>query len=331
MSLIAALAWCCTAGVAAADDATPVQTALVAGLAWQNSVELVANIAARQQASLAAQRAGQVVGLNYTSGDIVAAGTVLVRLNDAPERAQLALDEAKQTQTHDALARAVKLMTINGASKAALEQAQADAAEAAAQVSADEAVLAQLTVVAPFTGTLGIRSIAIGDYITQGQIVAQLTQAAPLRVLFVIPQNEAAAAVGDKFSVVSPQAATGHITALSPVVDAATNARAAEGGLDSGGANFVPGSLATILLQTGAAIPAFKLPATALNDSLLGQFVFVVAPKNNADILRIVYVTQLAREGDDAVISATGLKAGDRVVAIGGFKLSDGETVKITP
>lgn len=307
------------------------QTALVAGLAWQNSVELVANIAARQQASLAAQRAGQVVGLNYTSGDIVAAGTVLVRLNDAPERAQLALDEAKQTQTHDALARAVKLMTINGASKAALEQAQADAAEAAAQVSADEAVLAQLTVVAPFTGTLGIRSIAIGDYITQGQIVAQLTQAAPLRVLFVIPQNEAAAAVGDKFSVVSPQAATGHITALSPVVDAATNARAAEGGLDSGGANFVPGSLATILLQTGAAIPAFKLPATALNDSLLGQFVFVVAPKNNADILRIVYVTQLAREGDDAVISATGLKAGDRVVAIGGFKLSDGETVKITP
>lgn len=300
-------------------------------MAWQNSVELVANIAARQQASLAAQRAGQVVGLNYTSGDIVAAGTVLVRLNDAPERAQLALDEAKQTQTHDALARAVKLMTINGASKAALEQAQADAAEAAAQVSADEAVLAQLTVVAPFTGTLGIRSIAIGDYITQGQIVAQLTQAAPLRVLFVIPQNEAAAAVGDKFSVVSPQAATGHITALSPVVDAATNARAAEGGLDSGGANFVPGSLATILLQTGAAIPAFKLPATALNDSLLGQFVFVVAPKNNADILRIVYVTQLAREGDDAVISATGLKAGDRVVAIGGFKLSDGETVKITP
>lgn len=307
------------------------QTALVAGLAWQNSVELVANIAARQQASLAAQRAGQVVGLNYTSGDIVAAGTVLVRLNDAPERAQLALDEAKQTQTHDALARAVKLMTINGASKAALEQAQADAAEAAAQVSADEAVLAQLTVVAPFTGTLGIRSIAIGDYITQGQIVAQLTQAAPLRVLFAIPQNEAAAAVGDKFSVVSPQAATGHITALSPVVDAATNARAAEGGLDSGGANFVPGSLATILLQTGAAIPAFTLPATAMNDSLLGQFVFVVAPKNNADILRIVYVTQLAREGDDAVISATGLKAGDRVVAIGGFKLSDGETVKITP
>lgn len=300
-------------------------------MAWQNSVELVANIAARQQASLAAQRAGQVVGLNYTSGDIVAAGTVLVRLNDAPERAQLALDEAKQTQTHDALARAVKLMTINGASKAALEQAQADAAEAAAQVSADEAVLAQLTVVAPFTGTLGIRSIAIGDYITQGQIVAQLTQAAPLRVLFAIPQNEAAAAVGDKFSVVSPQAATGHITALSPVVDAATNARAAEGGLDSGGANFVPGSLATILLQTGAAIPAFTLPATAMNDSLLGQFVFVVAPKNNADILRIVYVTQLAREGDDAVISATGLKAGDRVVAIGGFKLSDGETVKITP
>ena len=72
------------------------------------------------------------------------------------------------------------------------EQAQADLAEAGAQVKLDNATLAQLNITAPFAGgTLGIRKISEGDYVQVGQQVAQLTQSGPLRVLFSVPQTEA--------------------------------------------------------------------------------------------------------------------------------------------
>jgi len=322
---------CLAAHTAMADGATPVQAVTLAPVNWQNSVELAANIAAQQDASLAAQRPGQVVAVLYHSGETVAAGALLVQLNDAPEMAQLALDQAKQMQARNALARAEKLMTINGASKAALEQAEADAAEAGDQVTADEAMVAEQRIIAPFAGTLGIRNISPGDYVTAGQVVAHLTQAEPLRVLFSIPETEAPdIAVGAHFTVLAPQPAAGHITALSPAIDAATNARAAEAVLDDD-AGFVPGSFATISLQTGAIVPAFTVPVTALNDSLLGRYVFLLQANGANEILHTVYVTQLGTHGDDAVIAAKDLQAGAQVVAIGGFKLTDGAAVKISP
>jgi multidrug efflux pump subunit AcrA (membrane-fusion protein) len=150
--------------------------------------------------------------------------------------------------------------------------------------------------------------------------------------LFSIPQTEAAdVALGDRFSLNPPNSGAGRISALSPMVDAATNSRAAEGVLSRGGDGLVPGSFATISLMTGAAIPAFAVPATALNDSLLGRYVFVVHAQASGDVLRTVYVSQLASQGNNAVIAAADLKAGDEVVAIGGFKLTDGEAVKIAP
>jgi RND family efflux transporter MFP subunit len=322
---------CLTAHAAAADDVTPVRAATLAPTIWQTSVQLAATIDAQRDASLAAQRAGEVVAVDYQSGETVAAGALLVQLNDAPEMAQLTLDQAKQNQARDALARAEKLITINGASKASLEQARADAAEAAAQVTADEAMVAEDKITAPFAGTLGIRNLAAGDYVSQGQMVARITEAAPLRVLFSIPETEAPnIAVGAAFTVLAPSPATGHITALAPAVDAATNARAAEGVLNDD-TGFVPGSAATISLMTGAALPAFTVPATALNDSLLGRYIFVVRGKAGFETLHTVYVTQLGASGDDAVITAKDLQAGEKVVAIGGFKLSDGAAVTISP
>ncbi len=248
-------------GLAVADQsaATPVHAVALRAAVWRASIGLSAQIAAEQSAALAAERPGRVVSVNFSSGQSVAAGTLLVQLDDAPEAAQLALDDAKLTQANNALAREQKLMTIAGASRAALEQAQADAAEARASVAYDQAVISELRIAAPFAGTLGIRNVSAGDYIAQGQVVARITQSSPLRVLFSIPQTEAAGiAVGDAFSFAAPalgQAAAGAITALSPEVDAATNALDAEGKIPGPPAGLLPGMFGTVTLAAGAGAP----------------------------------------------------------------------------
>jgi len=329
------VALCNFPGLAAADQTppTPVRAVALQAAVWRAEISLSASIAASQAAALAAERPGRVVAVLYESGQAVAAGAVLVRLDDGPEAAQLALDGAKLTEADDSLAREKKLLTIAGASRAALEQAAADAAEAAAQVAYDQAVLAQLRVVAPFAGRLGIRTVSAGDYVAQGQVVARITQAAPLRVLFSVPQSEAGGiALGDSFVLSAPAldgTLEGKITALSPEVDTQTNARDAEGTITDPNGALLPGMFGTVTLATGAPVPAFTVPPAALNDSALGPFLFVLDPRENDFILRTVYVTKLGDAGDKTYVATDGLRAGEKILAIGGFKLTDGQNVSL--
>ncbi len=325
--------------LAQADETTapvPVQAARLRPVLWRPTIEIAAAVAAEQAASLAAERPGRVVAMLFTSGQAVPAGAVLVRLDDAPEAAQLAIDTARLTEAQNTLARALKLISIAGASLAALEQAQADAAAGKAQVAYDKAVLAQLVIAAPFTGTLGIRNIAAGDYVQQGQVVATITQPGKLRVLFSVPQTEAGGiTTGENFSFSAPSQSgpvtnlPGIITALSPQVDTATNARDIEGQITGAADAVLPGMVGAVTLAAGSPQPAFAVPATALNGSMLGPFIFVLDPAGQSYTLRTVYVTRLGEDGSNTVVSAVGLQAGALVLSTGGFKLTDGASVTL--
>ncbi len=315
---------------------TPVPTATLEATTWRNTIELAATVDAEQDATLAAERGGLVTAVLFHSGQSVPGGAVLVQFDDAPERAQLALDQARLVQAGRDAAREAKLITISGASQSALEQAQAAEAEAKAQVLLDQANIAQLQVSAPFAGIVGIRKISAGDYVQQGAAVASITQTAPLRVLFSVPQTEAGGlAIGDSFTLTAPalaqnDVAAGRVTALSPMVNAATNARDAEGTVTDNTAGLLPGMIGTITLITGAPVPALLVPNTALNDSVIGRYIFVLqAAGKGAYTLHTVYVTPYGELRNDTAIATNGLQAGEQVVAIGGFKLTDGASVTI--
>ena len=315
----------------AAAQTTPVQVATITPAIWRSGAEVAASLAAAQSATLAPARPGLVTAVAFRSGQTVQAGAILVQLQDEAETAQLALDQARLTQAASALHRTRNLMTISGASQSALEGATAAQAEAAAQVALDQANLAQTRITAPFAGTAGIRAIDPGDYLQAGQSVVTLTAPGPLRVLFAIPQSEAGGIKpGDPFTLAIPTGpgaaltATGHLTALSPAQDPATNAQAAEGRLDSPPRAFIPGMAGTVTIATGAPQPAFAVPTTALNDSTLGPFLFLLSPTNT---LTTVYVTIDATEGTTTLIAPGSLSAGQKIVALGGFKLTDGAAV----
>lgn len=313
---------------------TPVQTATLQPILWRNRIEVTASLAAQQSATLAAARSGTVTAIRFHSGEQVAAGQILIQLANGPETAQLALDKARLDQAVRDNARAQKLIAINGASQSALEQTAALAAEAKAQISLDEANLAQLQITAPFAGTTGIRNIDAGDYLQAGQPVLTLTAYGPLRVLFSVPQTEEGnLALGDPFTLTTPAtnaalSASGSVVALSPQIDPATNARDIEGRITSNTPGLLPGMFGVVDIATGAPIPAFAVPSTALTDSTLGPYLYVLHPTGtDTATLGAVYVTIYGTQGNTTYIGASNLQAGANIVAIGGFKLSDGAAV----
>ena len=299
--------------------------------------DIAASLEAQQNATLAASHGGTVTQVLFRSGEAVRKGQVLVQLDNGPELAQLALDEAKLAQAERDDTRLRKLMAIAGASESALEQAIALAAEARAQVSLDEATLAQLQVTAPFDGVTGIRTINAGDYLQTGAAVVTLTATGKLRVLFSVPQTEAGGlAIGEPFQFTAPgtgsapATAPGEIVAMSPDLDSATNARNVEGHVTGNDAMLLPGMRGAVEIATGAPIPAFALPDTALNDGILGPYIFILMPAGGAAYhLATVYVTLLGARAGHSYVTAPGLKAGQKAVAIGGFKLNDGASVSL--
>ncbi len=316
---------------------TIVHAASARAAVWRTQTSLAASVAAQQTASLSTARGGIVTGVMFASGEAVSAGQVLVQLANGPETAQLALDDARLDQALRELARTQKLMSISGASQSALEQAEALVSEARAQVKLDQADLAQLQITAPFAGRAGIRNLDPGDYVQAGQAIVSLTGLGPLRVLFSVPQTEAGGlGVGDGFTLSAPTGAgqdvtaAGRITALSPRVDPTTDARAVEGIVSGDAAGLLPGMVGVVHLATGVPVAALAVPETALNDSTLGPFVYLLSPSGHGQYaVSPVYVTIYGDAGGQSLISTTGLQAGDKVVSIGGFKLSSGAVVSL--
>lgn len=335
--LIVLTAFCAWAGMSPAAAQTIVHAASVRAAVWRTQTSLAASVAAQQTASLSTARSGIVTGVMFASGQAVSAGQVLVQLADAPEAAQLALDNARLGQALRDLGRTQKLMSISGASQSALEQAEAQVSEARAQVSLDGADLAQLQITAPFAGRTGIRNLDPGDYVQAGQAIVSLTGLGPLRVLFSVPQTEAGGlGIGDHFTLSAPTGAGldvtagGRIIALSPQVDQATDARDVEGVVSGDAAGLLPGMVGVAHLATGAPIAAFAVPETALNDSTLGPFVYLLRPSGQGQYaVSPVYVTIYGDAAGQSLISTAGLQGGDKIVAIGGFKLSSGAVVSL--
>ena len=299
---------------------------------YRTTIEVSGQIAAVKSATLAAQRAGVVSEVRFHSGARVAKGAVLLRMDDAVERAQVTLDRAKLDEAGRTVARDRKLRTISGVSEAQLETDQAAFAEAQAQLALDTARANRRVIRAPFAGVLGIRRVSAGDYVALGATITTITQIRPLRVLFAVPETELdGIAPGDAFRFAMPVGGgvehDGRIVALSPALNPKTRARMVEGRIANASGVLLPGAFGVVHIATGTPVAALGFPATAIDYGPLGSFVYAVDRKGKASIVHAVYVHVLSTHGAVAMVAAKGLPALDAVVAIGGFKLHDGAAI----
>ena len=89
----------------------------------ETTVEAVGTTRALQSVEIVPEAAGRIVEITFTPGDRVEKGEVLVRLDDAIQRADLAEAEARSTEQEQVLARARQLRETNAISQATLDRA----------------------------------------------------------------------------------------------------------------------------------------------------------------------------------------------------------------
>jgi len=327
-------------GMAAAFSAPPaVATATATLSSWQARTQAVGSIRAVQGADLAPQASGVVDEIHFESGNDVAKGALLLRLRPNDDPAKLAQLEAAATLDEQTLKRDQEQLAAQAISQATVDTDVANLKSAKAQVAAQQALIDEKTVRAPFAGRLGIRQIDVGQYLTAGTTVVTLQQLDPIYADFYLPQQELAkikrgqtvSAEVDAYPGVS---FAGTITSINSKVDATSRNVQVRASFPNADKRLVPGMYATVEIDNGAARDLVTLPQTAISYNPYGDVVYVVEKSGTDDkgnpklVVQQRFVKTGPTRGDQVAVES-GVAAGDVVVTAGQMKLHNGSAVVI--
>ena len=217
--------------------------------------------------------------------------------------------------------------------------ADAQVTAAQAQLETAELNLSYCEVVAPMDGLLGKSLASEGQMVGPGYTVAlnTLVQTDPMWVQFSPsatewPMIEARLKQGPVDAEVvyggdAAISAKGSVVFSSNSVDPSTSTIMLRVEFPNGAGVFRPGTFANVTLDLGEIPGVVMVPATALSARETDLFVWRVKADSTVENVR---VKATGRDGDLVGISE-GLSAGDRVVVVGGQKLSAGAKVTEAP
>lgn len=304
----------------------PVVTAPVASRGVADVVEALGTARAAEAVDLTAKTSNTVTAIRFREGARVARGAVLVELDSAQLRAELAAAEAAQAESRSQYNRSRELATARVLSTAQLEQIEATLKANEARVAAARARLEDTIIRAPFSGRTGLRNVSLGSLVTPGTVITTLDDTRSLRLDFTVPEA--------LLSVVRPGQAVettsiafpgrtfrGTVESVDSRVDVATRSFTARARLPNPDDVLKPGMLLTVRLQ-GREAQSLVVPEQALVPEQGELYVYVVRD-GKAEKRAIRLRSRLAGE----VVVGEGLLAGERIVTEGTLRLRPGATV----
>ena len=313
---------------------------------WSQALQAVGSFSPVQGINVAPQVGGIVKSLEIQSGAEVKKGTVLLKLDDSVEQADLKSNLATLTNDELSLTRQQQLMKTGTGTKVNLDAAVAARDSAAASVQRVRATIDEKTIVAPFDGRLGLRRVDIGQYVSPGLSLVTLTRLDPLFVDFPVPeQNVGEVSKGQKVEIkvdaFPDKTFEGTVESIDPRVDNATRAVTLRASVPNPDHKLLPGMFANVALDIGKPIDVVTVPRTAVTFSLYGDSVYLVVPvpakpgeaaaaTPSQDLTTERRFVRTGAIKGDRIAIAEGIKAGDRVITEGQIKIQPGAKVVVT-
>jgi membrane fusion protein, multidrug efflux system len=324
---------------AAASAPQTVSTVVAATADWQPFYQSTGTLRAVRGADLSAQASGVVDQIAFDSGNEVPAGKVLLRLNPNDDYAKLQQLQAAAELADQTLKRDQEQFAAQAISQANIDTDVSTQKSAHAQVAAQQALIEEKIVKAPFAGRLGIRQVDLGQYLTAGTAIVTLQALDPILVDFYLPQQALA-----QVRIGQPVTATvdtyrgesfkGIVESINSKVDAASRNVQVRASLRNADRRLVPGMFASVSLEYGDQRHPVTLPQTAVTYNPYGDTVYVVeqhgVDEQGHPRLEVQQrFVQLGPTRGDQIAVDTGIKAGETIVVAGQIKLRNGVPVKV--
>jgi membrane fusion protein (multidrug efflux system) len=318
------------AGPGGGFSSMPIGVAAVPVRSEQISFELEAlgTSRANESVEITAKVVNQVTAVRFIEGQQVAKGSVLVELDSAQVRADLAAAEATLIESRSQYQRSRELYTTKILSDSQLEQIEATFRANEARVASARARVNDTVIRAPFAGRVGLRRVSVGSLISPGTVITTLDDTSTIKLDFTVPETflpvvKPGLEITARSIAYPDTTFSGKVSSIDSRVDPASRSVTVRALLPNPEGLLKPGMFLTTRLSRGA-IDALLIPEQALVPEGGDVFVFVVS--DGVAEKRKVQIGQ-RRVGEVQVVE--GLASGEQVVTEGTQKLRDGSAVSV--
>ncbi|WP_343527065.1 efflux RND transporter periplasmic adaptor subunit [Sphingomonas sp.] len=324
------------------------------------TTELPGRTTAFETSDVRPQVNGLITQRLFVEGDVVHQGQPLYRIDPAPYQAQVASARAALTRARASIASSAalarrygELVKINAIARQEYENAQTSAAQAQADVAAQQAALrtaeidlARTTIRAPITGRIGRSVFTTGALVSasQADALATIQRLDPIYVDIQEPSAELLklrrqimsgqltrdgnARVKLKLEDGSDYGPQGTLRFADVTVDPTTGSQVIRALFPNPHGLLLPGMFVRASLVEGTQSHAFLVPQRAVSRDEKGQATVMVIGAGNKVEVRTLQAT---RSIGDSWLVNSGLKAGDKIIVEGGMLLRPGMPVQGKP
>jgi membrane fusion protein (multidrug efflux system) len=294
-------------------------------------IEAIGTSRAFESVVVTARQPGNVAAINFTEGQRVRAGTVLMELEGRERRADVDQARAARDEIRQQLDRARQLQRTGAAAEARVDQLEAQFRAAEARVRAVESRYDDVRIVAPFDGRVGMRQVSLGALVQPGAPVTTLDDISRIRLDFNVPeiflgQLREGLTVSAVSAAFPGRRFTGQVTIVDTRVDPNTRSVRVSAVFPNDDETLRPGMFLNVEVGLIERPNAVLVPEESVVAEAARQFVLVV--RNNRVERREVRLGQ-RQPGEIEILQ--GLQAGDTVIVRGVQRVRPGLMVSPRP
>ncbi len=283
---------------------------------FQEKLEVPGTLLSAESVEIHPEVSGRIVQLSIAEGKTVQKGHLIAKLDDADLQAQLVKIQTQLEIAEQTLERQSKLLSIQGISQQDYDLSVLQVRNLKADIGILKTAIAKTEVRAPFSGTMGLKNISVGAYVSPASVITTLEQANNLKLDFFLPEKYAqglrtGAAVDFRVTGSSSEyAAT--ITAVAPGLNESNRSLNYRATVRNSDPSLIPGAFATVTVALAEKPNALLLPAQAVLPQARGKRVI----RYNSGNAVFVDITTGTRTTDQVEVTS-GLNPGDTILLSG--------------
>jgi membrane fusion protein (multidrug efflux system) len=310
------------------DGSTPADGYIIKPSTLENEIQAVGTIRANEEVEIRSEVSRKITGIYFKEGSMVGRGKTLFKLDDSDLIAnlnKLKLDEElaviNEKRSKDLLDRGLLPQADYEIQQNTLGKIRADMESIQIQID-------KTSILAPFSGFVGLRNVSIGSYATPSNVLTTMQDLSKLKIDFSIPEKylnffNVGQRILFKVEGINEEY-EGEVYAFEPKLENGTKTLILRAISSRANTKLLPGSFANVRLIMKEINDAMLVPTEAIIPNLKGQSVYVA--KNGK--VKVIDV-DLGKRLEDKVQVIGGVVPGDTIITTNILRLKPDAKVKI--
>ncbi len=306
-----------------------VEAFVVTPTSLSENVELPGSLIANEETEIHPEISGRLTYLNTAEGKHIGKGALIGKIYDGDLKAQLNKLNVQLNVQEQTARRYEELLKINGVSQQEYDMIRLQSSNIRADMAIVQSNIRRTEIRAPFSGTLGLRMVSPGAYVTPQTVLTTLRQSGDLKLDFTLPERFASRLnIGqllDFTSEGSDKTYQARVMARESGISQTDRSLKIRARVINPGKELIPGRFATVKLGFEPETDAIMIPSQAVIPQARGKQVAIFR-NGTVDFEEVETGIR-----DSAMVQITsGLKAGDTIILTGLMRLKPKDKVIIS-